>query len=163
MAKILLANLNTAIASVIGKINDGVVAARATGIAWARVPEKVDFQVEVVTATERLTRAQTVSGGGVTRVSEEGEQLTVQEQDPAETVVVESNLEATARVEISAESTSDLSAETGTETGTESATTTETQTQTQASQTRTCDLYSYYKLSGSGNTLLVESGNQIFS
>lgn len=162
MAKILLSNLNTAIASIIGKINEGVVAARDTGIAWARVPEKVDFQAEVVTATERFTRAQTVSGGGVTRESVEGEQLTVQEQDPVETVVVESNLEATARVEISAESNSDLSAETGTETGTETAHTSETQTQTQTSQTRTCDLYSYFVMDSNNSAIQIQENTAGF-
>ena len=161
MAKILIANLDSAIANVIGKINDGVIAARDTGISWAKVPEKVDFQVEVVTALEKFSRQQTTTGQSSTRQTVEGQQLTTQTQDPAETVVVESNLEATQRVETSAESTSDRSTETGTETGAESATTTETQTQTQTSETRTCDLYAYFSLSGGSFT--VQDGGLLFS
>lgn len=97
MAKVLLANLKTAIAETIGQIYAGVVSARDTGIAWARSPEKVDFQVEVVMGLNALDREQVVSAAATTRTQSEGEQITVQVQEAAETVVAESSSTSSSR------------------------------------------------------------------
>ncbi len=51
--KIKLADLDSTITAILGKIRDGVQVARNTGLI-CELPEKVDFQIEVITGYQTL-------------------------------------------------------------------------------------------------------------
>ena len=89
MAKVLLSKLPQAVSEVIGNIYQGVIASRDTGIDWAKSPEKVDFQVEVVLSQNDLLREQTETSAATSRVVNEGQQVTNQVQGAAVVVVEE--------------------------------------------------------------------------
>ena len=86
MAKVLLSKLPQAVSEVIGNIYQGVISARDTGIDWARSPDKVDFQAEVILTANDIQREQLEELRGSTKVTEEGEQVTTQVQGPGRSV-----------------------------------------------------------------------------
>ena len=95
MAKVLLSKLPQAVSEVIGNIYQGVIASRDTGIDWAKSPEKVDFQVEVVLSQNDLLRSQTETATATSRVVNEGQQVTTQNTGSAVIVVQEQSQDTT--------------------------------------------------------------------
>jgi hypothetical protein len=77
--KVKLADLPAAVTDVITKIRDGVKAARDAGVI-AELPEKVDFQIEVITGYQTLTEidstTQTKPEAVTTTVRSGGDQTT---------------------------------------------------------------------------------------
>ena len=88
MAKVLLSKLPQAVSEIIGNIYQGVVSARDTGIDWARSPDKVDFQAEIVLTANDFERQQLEELRGTTKVTQEGEQVTTQVQGPGRSVSI---------------------------------------------------------------------------
>ena len=91
MAKILLSKLSQAVSEVIGNIYQGVVSSRDTGIDWARSPEKVDFQAEIILTPNDIEREQLSEAAGSLKVSSEGTLVTTAVQGPGRTVSADSN------------------------------------------------------------------------
>jgi len=91
MAKVLLSKLSQAVSEVIGNVYQGVIAARDTGIDWAKSPDKVDFQAEVILDPNAIPREQMEELRGLTRVTEEGQQVTTQVQGPGRSVSTNSD------------------------------------------------------------------------
>ena len=86
MAKVLLSKLPQAVSEVIGNIYQGVIAARDTGIDWARSPEKVDFQAEIVLSANDIQREQLEEQLPTTKVTTEGQLVTTEVQGPGRSV-----------------------------------------------------------------------------
>ena len=91
MAKILLSKLSQAVSEVIGNIYQGVVASRDTGIDWARSPEKVDFQAEIILTPNDLEREQLSEAAESLKVTYEGTLVTTALQGPGRTVSEDTN------------------------------------------------------------------------
>jgi len=93
MAKVLLSKLPQAVSEVIGNIYQGVISARDTGIDWARSPDKVDFQAEIVLNANDIQREQVEESDAVVRITEEDPVVTTQLQGPgrSETISNDTN------------------------------------------------------------------------
>jgi len=134
MAKVLLSKLPQAVSEVIGNIYQGVIAARDTGIDWARSPDKIDFQVEVILAANDIAREQVETASAMERVTEESEQVTTQLQGEGITTSEEESHDETSSSgsESSSRSGSQSSSRSGSQSGSRSSSSSGSQSQSQS-------------------------------
>ena len=126
MAKILLSKLSQAVSEVIGNVYQGVVSARDTGIDWARSPEKVDFQAEIILTANDLEREQLSEVAGSLKVTSEGTLVTTAVQGPGRTVSADTNTSSSSGTRSSTGSNTNSGSTTNSSTGTRSSTGTNT-------------------------------------
>ena len=134
MAKVLLSKLPQAVSEVIGNIYQGVIAARDTGIDWARSPEKVDFQVEVILSANDIARQQVATSTAVEKITQEGVQITTQLQGEGVTTSEEESHDSTSSSgsESSSRSGSQSSSRSQSQSGSRSSSSSGSQSQSQS-------------------------------